>query len=139
MTGQEKTELIGILNQKKDLLGKMLLMTDNIKSELQQDRIEAFAEAINGRQKLIAQIDTLTKEEQAFGSGDDIEVMSLKKEIRAIVAQTLKQDEENTILAQQKLQVYRDQIRNLNQTKRSVGGYTRAISSEDAYFVDANK
>ena len=139
MTGQEKTELIKILIQKKNLLGKMLMMTDNIKSELQQDSIEAFAEAIDNRQKLIAQIDSLSRLEQAYSVADDIEVMSLKKEIRAIVAQTLKQDEENTALAQQKLQMYRDQIRNLNQSKKSVGGYTRPMNKEDAYFVDANK
>ncbi len=139
MTGQEKTELARILIQKKDLLGKMLLMTDNIRSELQQDRIEAFAEVINVRQKLIAEIDKLTRAEQAFGPGEDLEVSSLKKEIRAIVAQTLKQDEENTALAKQKLQMYRDQIRQLNQTKKSVEGYTRPMNNEDAYFVDANK
>ena len=139
MAGQQKAELVRILIQKKDLLGKMLMMTDNIRTELQRDRIEAFAEAIGVRQKLIAQIDTLTKAEQAFGPGDDIEVMSIKKEIRAIVAQTLKQDEENTALAQQKLQMYKDQIRHLNQTKKSVGGYTRSMNNEDSYFVDANK
>ena len=139
MKEQEKAELVRILGQKKDLLGKMMQMTANIRTELQQDRIEAFAEAINVRQKLIAQIDILTKAEQAFSLGDDIEVMTLKKEIRDIVAQTLKQDEENTVLAQQKLQKYRDQIRHLNQTKKSVGGYTRPMDKEDAFFVDANK
>lgn len=139
MNEHEKAELTRILVQKKDLLGKMLQMTADIKAELQQDRIEAFADAIDVRQKIIAQIDALTKAEQKFGTGDDIEVMSLKKEIRDIVAQTLKQDEENTELAQQKLQMYREQIRHLNQTKKSVGGYTRPMDKEDAFFVDANK
>ena len=139
MKAQEKAELIRILSQKKYLLEEMMQMTAKIKTELQQDKIEAFAESVNIRQKLITQIDMLTKAEQAAGIEDDIEVMALKKEIRGIVATTLKQDQENTELAQQKLQKYRDQIRHLNQTKKSVGGYSRPINQEDAFFVDANK
>jgi predicted transcriptional regulator len=139
MNAHEKAELIKVLNQKKGLLDKMMQMTAKIRTELEQDRIEAFAEAIHVRQKIITQIDSLTKAEQAFSVGDDIEVMTLKKEIRDIVASTLKQDEENTSLAQQKLQKYRDQIRHLNQTKKSVGGYTQPMNKEEAFFVDANK
>ncbi len=136
---QEKAELTRVLVQKKELLKKMLLLTTDIRADLEQDRIEAFADAIGLRQQIIVQVDSLTKEEQAFSAEEDIEIMMLKKEIRGIVAQTLQQDEENTALAQQKLEKYRDQIKKLNQSKKSVGGYTRPVGNEAAYFVDSNK
>ncbi len=139
MNTQEKAELMRILIQKKELLSKMLEMTMQIKTELQQDRIDAFARAIGGRQTLITQIDALTRAEHDFNADDDLEVVALKKEIRGIVGQTLWQDEENTALAQDKLQKYREQIRHLNQTKKGVGHYARPIEPEDAFFVDANK
>jgi hypothetical protein len=139
MKAQEKAELMRILGQKKDMLASMLGLTQRIKAELQQDRIDAFAEAIKARQELIARIDTLTRAEHGISAGDDIEVMTEKKGIRDIVARTLMLDEENTALAQEKLQTYRDQIRHLNQTRKSVGGYTRPMNQDNAYFVDANK
>ena len=139
MNTQNKEELKSILLQKKELLGKMLNMTIQIKAELQQDNIEAFAEAIKNRQMIIAGIDELTKAEHALGTEDDIEILALKKEIRDIVAQTLQQDEENTTLAHDNLQLYKDQIKHLNQTKKGVGHYANQAEGQDAFFVDANK
>jgi hypothetical protein len=139
MRVQEKADLMNILDQKKALLVRMLELTQKINKELQQDRIEAFGESIKARQTLISQVDELTRAEHGISAGDDIEVMGTKKAIRDIVAETLKLDEENTNLAQQKLQTYRDQIRQLNQTKKGVGGYTRPMSQGSAFYVDANK
>jgi len=66
-------------------------------------------------------------------------VLGAKKAVRDIVAKTLKLDEENTSMAQEKLQTYRDQIRHLNQTKKGVGSYTRPMNQDDAFYIDANK
>jgi hypothetical protein len=130
-----------ILGLKKDMLTQMLGLTQRIKDELLFDRIEAFDKAIKARQTLISQIDALTRAEHNISicTNDDTAVLAAKRAVREIVAKTLKLDEENTVLAQQKLESYRTQIRQMNQTKKGVGTYARATSQEEAYFVDANK
>jgi flagellar protein FliS len=139
MKTQEKTELMRILGLKKDMLTRMLGLTQQIRDELLYDRIEAFDEAIKARQALIGQIDALTRAEHNISADDDIGVIAAKRAVRDIVAKTLKLDEENTALAQQKLESYRSQIRQMNQTKKGVGTYARPMNQENAYFVDANK
>ncbi len=139
MKQQDKSELMSVLGQKKELLEKMMNMTAQIKTELQQDKIDAFAEGINTRQTIIAAIDELTRAEHGFETADDIEILALKKEIRGIIARTLQLDEENTTLAHEKLQLYKDQIKHLNQAKKGVDHYTNPTESQDAFFVDASK
>jgi hypothetical protein len=138
MNMQDKTELMRILGQKKDLLTQMLGLTQQIKDELLQDRIEEFEATVKARQSLILQIDALTGAERAFSAEGDAAVLAAKKDIRGIVAQMLELDEKNTALAQQKLESYRNQIRHLNQTRKGVGTYTRPMNQDNAYFIDAN-
>jgi predicted transcriptional regulator len=138
MNTQDKTELMRILVQKKDLLTQMLGLTKQIESELLQDRIEAFQEVVNARQSLISQVDALNEAERTFNADGDAAVLAAKQDIRSIVAQMLELDKKNTALARQKLDSYRAQIRRLNQTKKGVGAYTRPMNQDNAYFIDAN-
>ena len=138
MNTQDKTELTRILVRKKDLLTQMLGLTRQIETELLQDRIDAFQEVINARQSLIAQVDALTGAERAFDADADAAVLAAKHDIRSLVSQMLELDAKNTALAQQKLESLRAQIRRLNQTKKGVGTYSRPMSPDNAYFIDAN-
>ena len=72
--------------------------------------------------------------EAKHGTGHD----EIKKKTQALIHEILALDEKNAALAQEKISVYKQQIKSFNENKKGIGNYTMN-GKEDAFFVDAKK
>ncbi len=139
MNEQERQNLIGVLEQKREWLQKMLEVTRQFEKQLLSDDVDAFAEGLKKREDMIAKIDAFVRIQRNMPSEDDHEIARLKESTRQIIREILKADEKNSALAADKINLYREQIRNLNQQKKGVSSYTKAYPQNDAVFFDSKK
>ena len=139
MNEQERQNLIGVLEQKKDWLQKMLQVTKQFEKQLLSDDVDAFAEGLKKREDMIAKIDAFVRIQRNMPTLDDPQIAQLKESTRNIIREILRADEKNSALAADKINHYKEQIRNLNQQKKGMGSYSKAYQENDAVYFDSKK
>ena len=132
----DTSDILSILKQKKKLLIKMLELTKQFKVLLNADRIDDFENGIKNRQAIIEKISGLVSIERKLDAKGGGEINDLKKQIQDIIQEILKADKENAQLASNKIKWYKQQIKSINDNKKSAN-YSK--NQEDAFYVDAKK
>ncbi len=139
MSTRDRENLLGLLEQKKELLTKMRDITKEFAELLEADDVDAFVDGLQQREDIIKKIDAFTKIERQMSEIEDEQVKLLKQQSRDIIQEILKIDEQNTALAQNKIDQYRVQIRSLNQQKKGIGQYQKANKMNEAFYFDEQK
>lgn len=135
MNTLERQNLLGILKQKKEWLEKMLKVTIEFEKQLLSDDIDAFVEGLQSREDMIGRIDAFVRMEREMPCKNDPEIESLKQRTRTIIREILKIDQKNAALAAKKIEDYKEQIKNINQQKKSAG-YAKAYGNSNAVYFD---
>lgn len=135
----EQNSLAAVLIQKKEWLSQMLSLTKQFYALLEADQIDEFASALKSREALIGKIDALTKQERQLDAFGNADTNKLKQQTQDMIRDILSLDKKNADLASEKLMRYREQIKNVSQSKKGIDNYAKTGQSEDAYFVDAKK
>lgn len=139
MSQSDRDQLLSILELKKEWLTKMREMTEQCKTLLENDDVDAFSKALEAREGIIGKIDAFSKTEKQYTDADDAQILVLKQEIRGIILEIIKLDEKNEALAQHKIELYRADLKNLNEKKKGIGMYTNAYKKNDAFYFDEKK
>ena len=132
-------DLSSLLRQKKELLEKMLELTQQFTLLLEQDRVDDFAEGLKNRETIIQKVDSLAKMEKRFRLPDETDPDGLIKQTQNIIREILKLDAKNAALAAEKINGYKQQIKSLNEKKKGIGNYAKTGQDDDAFYVDAKK
>ncbi len=128
-----------LLLLKKEWLEKMLSLTQQFSRLLEADRIEEFAQGLKSREVIIAKIDELAKKERKQKSRRDEETDALFSQTQDLIRAIMKLDAMNADLAEKKINLYKQQIKSLNEGKKGIGNYAKSGKSDDAFYVDAKK
>lgn len=139
MSTRDRENLLGLLEQKKELLTKMRDVTKRFAALLENDEVETFSDGLQQREDIIKKIDAFTKMERHMPEIEDEQVASLKQQCRELIREMLKIDEQNSQLAQKKIEQYRVQIKSLNQQKKGIGQYANAYKKNEAFYFDEKK
>ena len=139
MNKQDRDNLLGVLEQKKEWLSKMRDMTEQLAALLGDDDVDAFSDGLEQREDIISKIDAFTRMERQMPDVEDEQVELLKQQTRDIIREIMKMDEQNAALAQEKIEQYRVQIKNMNQQKIGIGQYARAYQANEAFYFDEKK
>ncbi len=139
MSQADRDQLQNILEQKKEWLIKMRDITRQCAGMLENDDVDAFAGSLEAREGIIVKIDAFSKMEKQISAADDAQILVLKQDIRGIIQEIIQLDEQNTAQAQLKLELYKDELKNLNQKKQGIGKYINAYQKTDAFYFDEKK
>ena len=139
MNKRNRENLLGLLEQKKELLTKMRDVTKHFGTWLENDDVDTFVDGLQQREDIIKKIDAFTKMERQMPEVEDEQVRSLKQQSRDIIQEIMKFDEQNAALAKNKIDQYKVQIRSLNQQKKGIGQYERASKMNEAFYFDEKK
>ena len=139
MSPMANEELRGVLEQKKEWLLKMHDLTEQCGLMLQSDDVDAFSASIEAREGIISKIDAFSKMEKQLPDSDDAQILVLKQEIRGIILKIMQLDEQNALLAQSKIERYKAELKDLNQSKKGISMYKNAYLKNDAYYFDEKK
>lgn len=139
MSKRDHENLLGLLEQKKELLTKMRDVTKRFGTWLENDDVDTFVDGLQQRDDIIKKIDAFTKMERQMPEVEDEQVRSLKQQSRDIIQEIMKFDEQNAALAKNKIDQYKVQIRSLNQQKKGIGQYERANKMNEAFYFDEKK
>lgn len=139
MSTRDRENLLGLLEQKKELLTKMRDVTKHFAALLENDEVETFADGLQQREDMIKKIDAFTKMERQMPEIEDEQMASLKQQCRELIREMLSIDEQNAQLAQTKIEQYRSQIRNLNQQRKGIGQYSNVYKKNEAFYFDEKK
>ena len=139
MSDKDCDQLLGVLAQKKEWLMKMHELTEQCGVMLENDDIDAFSKSLEAREGIIAKIDAFSKMEKQMTAVKDAQIVVLKQEIRGIIHKIIQLDERNADLAKSKIELYKEEIKNLNQKKKGIGTYKNAYLKNDAYYFDEKK
>ena len=139
MSLSDKDQLLGILQLKKEWLTKMREMTEQSGILLKNDDVDAFSQSLEEREGIIGKIDAFSKMEKQVPDTHDAQILVLKQEIRGIIQEIIRLDEQNEALARQKIELYKVDLKNLNQKKKGIGKYKNAYQKNDAFYFDEKK
>lgn len=139
MNPKDGGQLLAILEQKKEWLTKMQNLTEQCGIQLQNDDIDAFSKSLEAREGIISKIDAFSQMEKQMPPVKDNQIVVLKQEIRGIIHKIMQLDEHNTELAQSKIELYKEELKNLNQKKKGIGTYKNAYLKSDAFYFDEKK
>ncbi len=139
MSPNDGDQLLLILKQKKEWLTKMRDLTEQCGVQLENDDIDAFSKSLEAREGIISKIDAFSKMEKQMPDVKDAQIVVLKQEIRGIILKIIQLDEHNTDLAQSKIELYKEELKNLNRKKKGIGTYKSAYLKNDAFYFDEKK
>ncbi len=139
MNPADRDQLLGILEHKRDWLTKMRDLTEQCGILLEKDDVDAFSKSLEAREGIIGKIDAFSKIEKQLPTVDDAQILVLKQEIRGIIQEIIKLDEQNEVLARHKIELYKADLKNLNQKKNGIGKYKNAYQKNDAFYFDEKK
>jgi hypothetical protein len=139
MSQPDLNHLLSILEQKKEWLTEMREITIKCGTMLENDDVDAFSESLEAREGIINKIDAFSKIEKQIPNVADKQVDVLKHEIRGIILKIIELDERNTSLAQSKIDLYKAQLKDLNQKQKGIGKYKNAYQKNDAFYFDEKK
>lgn len=139
MKPQDRENLLGVLEQKKEWLTKMREITKQCGIMLNNDEVDAFSKSLEAREGIIGRIDAFSRIEKQMKVADDAQIKVLKQQIRDIIFEIIQLDERNASLAQTKIELYKAQLKSLNQKKKGIGKYTKAYQKDEAYYFDKKK
>lgn len=135
-----REQLLDLLGQKKEQLIKMREITEQCVIMLNDDEVDAFTGFLEEREGIIQKIDAFSRMERQIPPVDeDKPLKAARQQIRDIIQEILQLDEQNTAIAQSKISLYKEQIKNLNQKKNGIGKYMNAGQAGDAYYFDQKK
>jgi|GEM_PF-6106732 len=120
---------LGIRTDHKILLADLLETTTKIKHAVLNEETSDLDEMMGHRHKLLQQI-----EGNPLQYLDEETIM-----IEPLVKQILSADAECVQLAQQKVELFREQLRELNQMKKAMKGYSGKKPKSNGAFIDTKK
>ncbi len=132
-----------LAEEKISSLNEILALTGVQQQLIEKEEIDDLLDNIAQRQKFIDYIEELDKKDAEIISkhGNDItydEHGAYIEKMRALLADISKQDKANMSKAEARLEEYAKEIKNINQNKKGVDGYTKGFQYEGVYF-DKNK
>lgn len=142
------TQMLDNLKQKLAHLQTIDELTARQAQQIQEDEVQELMENITQRQHAIDQIDLLdaqlTQMSQSFNLPEKLthpEDMAIMQQILALYAQMEQMltkisqtDQANAALAQQRLEMYRQALRQANDGIKGIEGYSAGISEGGLYF-----
>ena len=131
------SEITAVLESKRELLKTILGIDKAINGLIEEEKTDELSEKLEERQGLLEQLDKVCRQIQKADAGSKPQV--LIEEIDEIYAQIKEAELKNIELGSRALGRYRSQIKSLNQTKKSMGSYTRQNLKSDGLFIDAKK
>lgn len=144
MNSQLITDLLRLLEIKKELLVRMLDALKRSALMLREDDMDAFSTEMENCKEITAAVDELGITESSLraqipDAQQQSELIKLESGIVYILEQIERTRRECNDIAQQKLQVYGQQIKAVRHTKRGIDGYANQFQRRDAVFIDAKK
>ncbi len=139
MSLSDRDQLVGILQLKKEWLTKMRELTEQCGVLIKNDDVVAFSQTLEEREGIIGKIDAFSKTEKQIPDTHDAQIVVLKQEIRGIIQEIIRLDEQNEALAREKIELYKADLKNLNQKKEGIGKYKNAYQKNDAFYFDEKK
>lgn len=142
--GNENTELIGILEEKKELLASIFKIAKKQEILIMDDDVEALFNAIQLRQNLTNEISVLDiileKNKKTYDYFyETANVKEMIEKIKELLQKIVGEDEENCLEAERKVILYRQHIRNLKQNKSRLVSYKNPNTLSDGIYIDAKK
>lgn len=139
MNAKECDNLLAVLQQKKQWLDKMLAVTQQLMGYIEADRIDEFAAGLKNREQIISKIDAFARMERQFADQSNAETDAIKTQTQAVIHQILQLDAQNAKLAGEKIALYKQQIKSINESKKGVDNYARPYPSDDAFYIDTKE
>ena len=139
MNAKECDNLLAVLQQKKQWLDKMLAVTQQLKGYIEADRIDEFASGLKNREQIISKIDAFARMERQFADQSNAASDEIKAQTQAVIRQILKLDAQNAKLAGEKIALYKQQIKSINESKKGVDNYVKPYPTDDAFFIDTKE
>lgn len=144
MNAQLITDLLRLLEIKKELLVKMLEAVKRSAQMLRENDMDAFSLEMENCKEITDAVDELGITESSLraqipDAQQQSELIKLESGIVYILEQIERTRRECNDIAQQKLQVYGQQIKAVRHTKRGIDGYANQFQRRDAVFIDAKK
>ena len=139
MSLSDRDQLVGKLQLKKEWLTKMRELTEQCGVLIKNDDVDAFSQSLEEREGIIGKIDAFSKTEMQIPDTHDAQIVVLKQEIRGIIQEIIRLDEQNEALAREKIELYKADLKNLNQKKEGIGKYKNAYQKNDAFYFDEKK
>lgn len=142
MNEKEYSDPIKVLKLKRDLLLSMFGIMEKNNDLINQDRIDEFQIQTQKTQEIIQKVDELNlllakMSQQQKDSLSGQNAVGLKNDIKDILKKIINMNKKNNAVAKEKVESYKNQIKNLNQTKKGMA-YAKD-KSHNAVFVDAKK
>ena len=142
--GNENTELIGILEEKKELLASIFKIAKKQEILIMDDDVEALFNAIQLRQNLINEISVLDiileKNKKTYDYFyETAKVKEMIEKIKELLQKIVGEDAENCLEAERKVILYRQHIRNLKQNKSRLVSYKNPNTLRDGIYIDEKK
>ncbi len=133
---------IEVLKQKRGLLLSMFGIMQSNNELLQSDRIDEFKDQEKKVQQIIKEINLLNlalskmrqQQKENFAAQN---VVGMKNDIKNIIKKIISMNKKNNDIAEEKVRLYKNQIKNLNHAKKGKA-YTKS-KANNAIFVDAKK
>lgn len=142
MINTKDMDLIEGLKKKKELLGAILEIAKNQEQLLKADDVEALLIAIEKRQTLIDEVESLDQLLFKDISRQDIkdeEANEIFEEMTRIIQGIIDLDSTNCVMAENKLTEYKTTFRNVKQNKNRLNSYSNPMYSNDGMYIDAKK
>ena len=143
MNAQLADDLFRLLKIKKELLTKLLDSIRRSRGLLDDDDMDTFShemENCKGISKMIDELgSTVIKLKEQMPDVHQERFVKLESEITYILGQIDVAQKESNDVAQQKLQLYGQQIKAIMNTKKGINGYSSQLNKRDAFFIDAKK
>lgn len=142
MINTKDMDLIEGLKKKKELLGDILEIAKNQEQLLKADDVEALLIAIEKRQALIDEVESLDQQLFKDISRQDIkdeEANEIFEEMTRIIQGIMDLDSTNCVMAEKKLTEYKTTFRNVKQNKNRLNSYSNPMYSNDGMYIDAKK
>ena len=144
MKEQLIADLERLLEIKKELLANMLEAVKRSTAALREDEMDTFSREMESCKQITTAVDELGITEgslraQIPDAQQQPQITKIESGIVYILEQIVRSRRECNDIAQQKLQVFGQQIKAIQHTKKGIDGYANQFQSRDAFFIDAKK
>jgi hypothetical protein len=144
MNAQLNSDLVRLLEIKKELLAKLLDAVNRAAECLQHEDMDTFSlEMENCKNITILADDTGASvnhlRQQVSDTLQHPELIRLESDIAYISTEIEQARRECNDIAELKLKTYGQQIRAIRHTRKGIGGYTSQLNTREAFFIDAKK
>ena len=130
-----------ILKKKKKLLEMIFQIAMKQQEYLDGDDVETLIKAIEERQKIISEIESLDSYAKQIDKKDaqSESVKALAGETKKILQEIAEADKKNIKAAEEKVEDYRGQIRSLKNNKKRIVSYQNIQDNVDGIYFDKKK